>query len=260
MTLHTHKEIITTEWYSKPTSSGRYLHYTSIHPQQHKNSVITALADRSIALSHPSHREKQIKRAKRILLENGYPEREINKIFKRRIHKFYNNYASESKSKSKEEKTYIAIPYIQGLSEKIANILQKHDITTTYKTANNLQNLYTNLKTPTPKESKTNLIYSIPCKNCNGVYIGQTKQYLKNRIKGHESNLRGNNADKTALSKHAMEEGHSFDFANTRILKTEKHLRKRTFLEMVYIKRNKTAINYRTDTNNLSQVYTKLLQ
>lgn len=108
----------------------------------------------------------------------------------------------------------------------------------------------------------SNIIYKIPCKSCEGVYIGQSKQYLKNRIKQHENSTKLDIKDpntSTALSEHTFNNFHKFDFGNTTIIDHEKNKRKRNILEMIYIQKHKTAVNFRNDTENLNKIYASLI-
>jgi len=36
----------------------------------------------------------------------------------------------------------------------------------------------------------TEIVYKINCKDCDQVYIGQTKRYLETRIKKHRRNIK----------------------------------------------------------------------
>lgn len=46
--------------------------------------------------------------------------------------------------------------------------------------------VYSRNEDVTEKEDMSNVVYKLPCINCDRCYIGQTRQYLKNRIKEHE--------------------------------------------------------------------------
>ena len=52
--------------------------------------------------------------------------------------------------------------------------------------------LFSKLKDKTNKNVRSNLVYSIEC-SCNRKYIGQTSQWIKNRIAGHKSDIKKNN-------------------------------------------------------------------
>lgn len=93
------------------------------------------------------------------------------------------------------------------------------------------------------------------CKECPGIYIGQTTQYIKERINGHRYSK-----NSTALKKHETTFNHEFDFDNFEILHRETNSKIRTFLEMIYIQREKNSINDRTDLKNLSKIYYNILK
>ena len=106
------------------------------------------------------------------------------------------------------------------------------------------------------------MIYSFACNDCAGVYIGQTGQKLKNRIKQHISdrNSKTLKVNSTAAYQHSKTLNHTFDFVNTRILTKENNLRKRLTLEAINIYLHRTeAINLKSDIDNLNPTYTQLL-
>ena len=63
----------------------------------------------------------------------------------------------------------------------------------------------------------------------------------------------------TALSKHSKELRHNFDFENVKILKKENSYKKRLIYEMIYIKKENNAVNFRTDIENLSIIYNNVI-
>ena len=65
---------------------------------------------------------------------------------------------------------------------------------------------------------------------------------------------------KTAqLSNYAIENLHNFEFNNVQIFDYETNFKKMNIKEMIHIKRTKNAINFRTDTDNLSCIYNNLI-
>lgn len=242
-----------TKWYTKPTSSGRYLNYNSNHPKCQKLSVIIGLTDRAIALTSPEYREETLKKVQSVLTNNQYPLGLIERIRKQRIYKFYNNINNE-KQKT-ENTTYVALPYANELSEKIKYSLAKYNITVCHKAQNMLSSVFTSLKSKVPTQKKSNLVYAIPCKNCPKKYIGMTTQYLSNRINGHKYTKNAS----TALHKHEKSEKHQFDFKETKIVCQDSNYHKLTIKEMIHIKTEKNAVNDKKDISNLSQIYHNLI-
>ena len=71
---------IKTNWYQKPTCSGRLLNFYLDHPLSYKINVINHLVDKGITF----HKEN-IQKIKTILLNNNYPINFINHVIKNRI-------------------------------------------------------------------------------------------------------------------------------------------------------------------------------
>jgi hypothetical protein len=64
----------------------------------------------------------------------------------------------------------------------------------------------------------------------------------------------------STLIKHCKEKGHFFDFENVKVLHHEENFYRRRFLESSSIQYNKPlTVNYKTDTNNLNVLYSKIL-
>lgn len=144
-------------------------------------------ADRAIKLSDDDFRQTSIIKAKKALRCNNYPAKLVDTIFRDRIHKFYNS--SENKRENmniKNNKHFISLPFINGFSQQFQHLFMKHNIKICHKPHNVLAKHFSVLKSITPKVKKSNIVYEIPCNNCEATYIGQTSQYLENRLKSHK--------------------------------------------------------------------------
>ena len=86
---------------------------------------------------------------------------------------------------------------------------------------------------------KLNLVINTSCKDCNKVYIGQTKRYLKSRVKEHKDNYTKHPREHTALKKHQIDHSHRFDSDNVKILATEKNLKKEHLKKYFFIIKTK---------------------
>lgn len=85
-------------------------------------------------------------------------------------------------------------------------------------------------------------------KEYNSVYMGTTKQKLKNRTPGQMSNIRNKHTTRTALTVLAIEKNHTPDFYREKILQTEENTNKRLTIEMLYKARTENTINKKSDT------------
>lgn len=288
--------IIYTNWYRKNTKTTRYINFHSYTATKYKRSIITNLVDHAIILSDTKFHEQNIKYIIDILLINDYPLNFITKNIHKRLNYLkiknrndsislntnFNNNPNSSTNQNihntnisqntnpilqinQNFNNFSTIPYIPFLSEKIAKVLQPFNIHTSFINHNTLgKNFFSSLKDKTPIDLQSNLIYSIPCNNCNSVYIGQTKQYLKKRIYQHKQSIKTKltspNKPNTALSDHAIDNLHNFNFNSTKIIHHESNLNKRLMLECLEIKKSPTSINYRSDLEKFNSTYDYLIK
>lgn len=122
------------------------------------------------------------------------------------------------------------------------------------KNIKTIKNLNTQLKDKTDTTKKSNVIYNIPCNICNFNYIGTTSRILNDRTTSHKSDIKLNKKS-CALAQHSIEAEHKPNYPNIKILRKEKNISKRLFLEMVEINKSSNCVNKKTDIDNLSNIY-----
>lgn len=243
---------ISTNWYSKPSSSGRILNFLSNHPTSNKVGIINGLLYRATKLSSQKFHNENMKKIKTLLRNNNYPTKFVNIS----INKFNN----KTPSLRDNSKKYYKFPYIEGLSQQVKRCFKDMNTELAFYNVKTTKGFFTRLKDPTPTAKQSNLIYHIPCE-CGKSYVGQTKQYLERRIRQHKNDCRNDkryDAEKTALSKHHFDLQHNFRFQDTTILDNEPNYSKRLISEMIQIHLHDT-INLRTDVRGLSTLYCNLL-
>lgn len=268
---------LTTEWYSKPSSSNRLLNYFSSHPFIHKMNVVDNLINRVLKLSSNSFSRKNISLIKTILISNGYPSQLIEKRIQRHIYK-RDKIASEN-SKGDEPlsmvpKVFKGLCYVPSVSESIGQMLCDNtpDLIVGFRPFKVNRIHFSFLKDRITKDDTRNVVYKIPCLGngfskvrCNLSYIGHTGNKLITRMGQHLEDIISFNQDpnvnkdkgQTALVRH-FEDGHAPDFDNVSILMIEPNYSKRTVLESLNILTNDT-MNFRLDTNDISKFYHSLL-
>ena len=158
------------------------------------------------------------------------------------------------------EKKYVAIVYYKNITERIENIFRNEtNIKLAPKPFHTLnKKIFTNAKQEIPNKDKSNVIYKIKCTDCDSSYIGQTKNYLQNRVNCHKNDVK-NGQQKTALATHAIQKLHKFNFNDVEILRQEQNLNKRLFIEMAEILNCKT-VNFNTDISNLPNIYYNIIK
>ena len=69
----------------------------------------------------------------------------------------------------------INLLYIPGVSEQLKRALNKHNIKATFYTQTTFRSLLSKPKDLIPKENRNNALYQLNCKDCNAIYVGETK-------------------------------------------------------------------------------------
>ena len=159
-------------------------------------------------------------------------------------------------------KQYSRFPYIVGLSEPIKKLLQKVDIKLSFYPLLKISSLYSNLKEKQKITDLSSIVYKIPCHDCSKSYIGTTKNKLSKRLKQHTNDCKISNAfkpNRTALAAHHFSYGHNFDFDKTTLIHRENISKKRYLTESLHILLEPKKVNFKTDTQDLSQIYAGLL-
>ena len=133
----------------------------------------------------------------------------------------------------------ISVPYYPALSKPLRQISDRHNISLTFTSNRNLRNMLTKTKTQPPPHTTRNVIYQIPCKDCNATYCGQTRRPLHLRLSEHQ---RFTNNSKSftstdlkytsAVAHHAHTTGHTINFKSTHILSS---LTKSSQLDLIKI-------------------------
>ncbi|KAI4476553.1 hypothetical protein M0804_013447 [Polistes exclamans] len=247
---------IVTNWYVKPISSGRCINYNSNHPMSQKIGIIKGLLFRALKLSNKKFHIENKKRIELILKNNNYPTSLIHMVFNK-----FKIERDQKKVKELNNKRIIKFPFIKPLSNKIKKCFKNTNVKLVFYNLVKINSIYTKLKDRVDKLEQSNLVYKIPCV-CDKCYIGQTKQKLKKRLEQHKNDCKPMNAQKsniTALAEHHFSTGHNFKFDETNILDKGDNWYKRNISEMYHITNNNT-VNYRTDTNNLNNIYNEILK
>ena len=65
------------------------------------------------------------------------------------------------------------------------------------------------LKDSIPEKSRKGVIYRVPCKECDAVYIGETLHNLEERLKEHKRHVEKSDPKGSAIAEHVLKTGHS---------------------------------------------------
>lgn len=259
VTVHLLNEGFIFNWYRKPTFSGRFLNFYSQHPTAHKKGVVVGLIDRVVCLSHPQFYQENFLLIIDILLNNGYPLHFIfNNIMERLQH--YSHHTKNNKKpvtdrnfNETDKNNWFILPYTNNFSNKFQFVSKKYGFKLAYTIQNKLHFIKKH-KDKIDYNTQCNIVYKIPCGECDATYVGQSKRQLNTRVVEHRNSVRRGTSN-SVISEHSFHSGHEFDWNNVKIVDRENEYKKRLISEMISIKRQVNGINIQSDTDFLPNVY-----
>ena len=115
-----------------------------------------------------------------------------------------------------EEPKILCLPNVRRLSEKIEKVCAPPGIKAVFKPPNTLRQSLVHVKNRLPEEKKRSVVYQVPCKGCDQVYIGETKRNLNIRLAEHRQAVRRGD-DKNGIAVHVQKCNHSIDWEGARV-------------------------------------------
>jgi hypothetical protein len=234
--------------YYKPTHTGRYLDFASNHPRKTKAGIVKCLANRARNICQGAKLEQEMAHLKRTFRKNGYPSQ-------------FTEQALHGKKQPQHERTKpkktVTLPYIPGISEKLGRICSSYNIRAVYSSKETLGRSLRNVKPERPKEMTKNIVYQIPCMDCDRCYIGESCRKLGIRVDEHKKAVRTCD-EANGVAKHAWENSHRPNWDEVSILDRESNWHKRKIKEALHMKLNRKAFS--EPSANPSSIWLPLLR
>ena len=136
---------------------------------------------------------------------------------------------------------------MKNVSEKIARVLTPYNIQVIHKPTQKLASFFGLRKDPISPLDNCGVVYEIACADCDKVYVGQTKNSLRTRVKQHEAALRLLQCEKSAVAEHAYNNQHRIAWKESKVLCRQRHQSKRLFAEAWCTKQRVTSSLNRCD-------------
>ena len=164
----------------------------------------------------------------------GYPSVVLKKSLSKAKSTFFSSKPSNTGSTSRK---YMCVPFVQTLhTSRNHHFALSFNHKLVFKFPNNIRSAVVH------KSKKANCgIYSIPCKDCDKFYVGETGRSFQTRFIEHRNAIvkfEMNNA----LAHHSHNTGHVIDFQNSKILCHCNNLHVRKVLESAFIKINQQHV------------------
>ena len=232
---------VKTTVYRKPTHTDQYLNFSSNHPLQHKRSVIQTLLHRAdVLVTDGEDQDKEREHVRQALKVNGYP-----------AWMFDSPSLPQRVDPAQREKVGVSIPYVKGVSERLARVFRQHGTRVFHKPTNTLRSRLTRAKDKTEDNKKCGVIYEVKCGDCSETYIGETARPLGTRLKEHQS--RAN----SAVCEHLCGQNHII--GESSVIGSEQHGLKRKVKEAIHIKQRRPSLNRDTGME-LPPIYNSVLR
>ena len=250
------KERLTTTVYRKPTHTGRYLSFTSNHPDSAKRSVVHALSRRTCYITEDS--EAKISEQQRIKAElslNGYPSAFIRKVTQPTTRR------EDCRSKDPDNSTATAsIPYVPGLSESIRRALSQVQVQTVFRANPIKWQIMQGAKDTLATNKEPGAVYALGCQDCKKVYVGETMRTAEQRAKEHQMYTRTGNVNMSAVAAHTHQEGHTMHWKPRVVVKESNTVKRkiREALVIAQVERQGGSMNQDRGTS-LSKIWTDLI-
>ena len=234
-----------TQVYRKQTHTDKYLDFTSHHSNQHKASVPRTLFTRSARCSTTEDAKREEDRhVSQALRKNNYPRSFITKSRKhirigegeggsRQGQRVQGQQGVRESRGEVRERSFVCIPYVQGVSEQVTRVLKPYAKVGT-KPGASLRDRLVKAKDKMGTKSKAGVVYEYRCQ-CGMVYVGETGRTLRTREMDHRRAIAKGNQDHSGISKHVLETGHEILWDEVRIACHERNWRKRKVKEGYYI-------------------------
>ena len=254
--------------YKKDTYTGRLINSYFNTPSHFKRNTAINILGKWLENSDSSFHNDLIIEFRSLLKKNCYnssfAESVIKHTLKKKEENNVNNKTRTQSSNINCKIKYFRLPFVNQGSMFLKKQLENLDpsIKIAFGNVNTLksQNLFSCMKDSIPLQKRSEVIYSIPCCDCKGIYVGETSQYVRNRMYSHKSNVKNKDDNSTALACHVHTKGHEVNFGGVSILAYEKNTMRRKIREAVEIISCKEAINFRKDSEDMYTFYAHLLR
>ena len=176
---------------------------------------------------------------------NNYPRQFITKHINKRILEIRNrnNNKLDINKITQLNKSVISFSYYSDVSENIKRLFKDINVRIVFRSESKLNTFIKTGKDPLECLNKKNVINRFYCA-CGTCYVGQTKRPLRMSRKEHIDNFKLNGKYHDVISKDLKDNvsnhaKHSIQREKLKILHLESRFHKRTFAEIVFIKKRR---------------------
>ena len=218
-----------TSLYRKPTHTDRYIPFHSHHHLRVLTGVMRGMHNRALQVYDDTSRPAEMQHLEEVFTANGLPEQLVKNTLSR-----LPRYIEED-NQPEERPTIL---YTQKLEKACAPL----GVKTVFKPQRAMRQLLVQVKERIPPENQREVVYEVPCKDCELKYIGEVKRSLKTRMTEHKYAVcRGD--ERNGITVHVHQLQHSIDWESARVRMTARGYWNRRTLEATQIRSEHRTMN-----------------
>ena len=115
-------------------------------------------------------------------------------------------------------------------------------VKTVCRSRGTLRSALVRVKQPREDRKKKGVIYEVPCKDCECVYIGETSRTLEKRLSEHKNGVKKHDT-KNGIAVHSWTNQHQVNWEAAKTRKVEGNYWRRRVLEALHIHREQHTSN-----------------
>ena len=213
--------------FRKPTCKNDYVHFYSDTNCKTKLGIVIGFFLRALRICSEEFLEEEYNIIFRTFMDLKFPPYFILKARKKAI-------LIHSRNDVKEENVRRIILPKCSVANNTAPLLSKAGINVVQCSSLTIDNIIKKGRKQRSTEDKVAGVYSVPCKDCERMYIGETFRGLNTRLREHKYDMRCYN-ENNAIVMHRFDTGHTADWDNAKMIKYERDVLVRRCFESSYI-------------------------
>ena len=162
----------------------------------------------------------------KVFTANGCPKRLTEHTLRHHTTRNQPTQPTQQDTTSESNKKLLFPPYIRGVSEKIERICFPHDVKVISKSQDTLRQSLMKVKATRPEEKRRGVVYEVPCRDCNSVYVRETGWSLEIRLKEHKYAVKMGDT-KNSIVVHAWTNEHQVDWDAAKVKVCEQLTRRK---------------------------------
>jgi len=225
-----------TKVYRKKSHTLKYSNFNSNRPHNSQFGILKGLLYRAYKLcDEPEDQKEEIDFLTDIFISNDYPPEEVDRIVLNYRPKVENDIENdEVKDEEAKKDDVLCLPYVPKYSEQLQKRLGKLGVRVIFKKGQTLNDVISNVKPKKEKIRKKNVVYRIPCADCDQTYTGETAQIFEDRRGQHKACVKSQ-VENNGIAMHVKDTQHRVDWDNFFFLDSDRYYKSRKAKESIYI-------------------------